>query len=171
VLEDRVMSEIAELLARRKAEGGLSDLQAFHVLALLLRTGRRVNEILMMDFEPLLPLIGPPDQDDRVEGGFVSRPRYQQTKIVTGCGMFATDESHRDELERQLVQTTHLIDQRYAVFEDRYGTAMPADNVWFVGRCREQAALQKVLIALDDVKVRPGAAVRGAGTPDDEETA
>jgi hypothetical protein len=36
---------------------------------------------------------------------------------------------------------------------------------------KEHAALQKVLIALDDVKVRAGAAVRGAGTPDNEETA
>jgi integrase len=359
VLEDRVMSEIsagAELLAQPKAEGGLGDLQAFHALALLLRTGRRVNEILMMDFEPLLPLIGSPDQDDRVEGGFVARLRYQQTKIVTGaptipvdaeivsivraqqatareilrandvdadpkylfirtrqnrlgshpysattlhsrlsalaraldirdsvgrpvavsqthqfrhtratsllnagvplhvvmryfghtsptmtmhyartlsetaeseflrfrkvtadgreltiapsdlfdmlhlsqradrvlpngwcmlppkqscdrgnaclsCGMFATDESHRGELERQLVQTTHLIEQRRAAFEDRYGTPMPADNVWLASRCKEQGALQKVLIALDEVKVRPGAAVRGAGTPDNAETA
>jgi hypothetical protein len=81
------------------------------------------------------------------------------------------DESHRAELERQLLQTTHLIEQRRAAFEDRYGTPMPADNVWLAGRCKEQAALQKVLIALDEVTVRPGAAVRGAGTPDNEETA
>jgi hypothetical protein len=85
--------------------------------------------------------------------------------------MFATDESHRDELKRQLVQTTQLIDQRRAVFEDRYGTPIPADNVWLAGRCKEQAALQKVLIALDDVTVRSGTAVRGAGTADNEETA
>jgi hypothetical protein len=85
--------------------------------------------------------------------------------------MFATDESHRDELEHQLVQTTHLIDQRRAAFEDRYGTPMPAENVWLASRGKEQAGLQKILIALDEVKVRPGAAVRGAGTTDNEETA
>jgi hypothetical protein len=67
--------------------------------------------------------------------------------------MFATDESHRDELTRQLAQTTHLIDQRRAAFEDRYGTPMPADNVWLAGRGKEQVALQKVLIALDEVGV------------------
>jgi hypothetical protein len=48
---------------------------------------------------------------------------------------------------------------------------MPAENVWLAGRGKEQAALQKILIALDEVKVRPGAAVRGAGTTDNEETA
>jgi hypothetical protein len=85
--------------------------------------------------------------------------------------MFATDESHRDELKRQLAQTTCLIDQRRAAFEDCYGTPMPTDNVWLAGRSKEQAALQKILIALDEVKVRPGAAVRGAGSNDTKETA
>jgi integrase len=84
VLEDDVVARIAEgaeLLARPKSEGGLGDLAAFHTLMLLIRTGRRVNEVLMMDFDPLLPLVGAKDVD---ESGLVARMRYQQTKVQTG---------------------------------------------------------------------------------------
>lgn len=84
VLEDDVVAGIAkgaELLALPKAEGGLGDLAAFHALMLLIRTGRRINEVLMMDFDPLLPLVGSKDTD---ESGLVARMRYQQTKVQTG---------------------------------------------------------------------------------------
>jgi integrase len=86
VLEDAVVTRIAagaELLAKPRTEGGLGDIQAFHILMLLIRTGRRVNEILMMDFDPLIPLQrtskSPPDTVDSAD--FVARLRYQQTKI------------------------------------------------------------------------------------------
>ncbi|MDJ0362226.1 site-specific integrase [Rhodococcus sp. H29-C3] len=84
VLEDDVVSRIAEgaeLLALPKADGGLGDLAAFHALMLLIRTGRRVNEVLMMDFDPLLPLVGTKDTD---ESGLIARMRYQQTKVQSG---------------------------------------------------------------------------------------
>lgn len=61
VLEDDVVTAIAsgaELLATPVDEGGIGDLQAFHAMLLLLRTGRRVNEVLLMDFDPLVPLVG-----------------------------------------------------------------------------------------------------------------
>lgn len=85
-LEDDVVARIAEggeLLARPRSEGGIGDLQAFHALMLLIRTGRRVNEVLMMDFDPLVPLIGTgsPQPDSDTDGDFVARLRYQQTKI------------------------------------------------------------------------------------------
>ncbi|GAB3815590.1 hypothetical protein GCM10028820_13380 [Tessaracoccus terricola] len=83
VLEDAVVARIAEgaeLLAKPKQEGGFGDLAAFHVLMLLIRTGRRVNEILMMDFDPLLPLVGAQASDG---SGLVARMRYQQTKVQT----------------------------------------------------------------------------------------
>jgi integrase len=87
VLEDAVISSIAEraeLLARPRPDG-LGDLQAFHALMLLIRTGRRVNEVLMMDFEPLLPLLRPGGStgEGTATGvdDFVARLRYQQTKI------------------------------------------------------------------------------------------
>ena len=50
------------------------------ILMLLARTGRRVNEICLLDRDPLLPL-GPAAQRDRRRDGFVARLRYQQTKI------------------------------------------------------------------------------------------
>lgn len=86
-LEDEVISQIAAgsgVLAAPKAEGGLDDRQAFHALMLLIRTGRRMNEVLMMDFEPLLPLLTTGKEDSREPDGFVARLRYQQTKITGG---------------------------------------------------------------------------------------
>lgn len=86
-LEDEVISTIAAgsgVLAASKAEGGLDDRQAFHALMLLIRTGRRMNEVLMMDFEPLLPLLTTGKQKDKEPDGFVARLAYQQTKITGG---------------------------------------------------------------------------------------
>jgi integrase len=87
VLDDDVVQRIAEgcdLLARPRSEGGCGDIQAFHALMLLIRTGRRLNEVLMMDFDPLIPLHRPPDSpatgSQQLED-FVARMRYQQTKI------------------------------------------------------------------------------------------
>ncbi|MFD4791629.1 tyrosine-type recombinase/integrase [Streptomyces sp. NPDC058459] len=86
-LEDEVISKIAVgsgVLAAPKSEGGLDDRQAFHALMLLIRTGRRMNEVLMMDFEPLLPLLTTNKQQDKEPDGFVARLAYQQTKITGG---------------------------------------------------------------------------------------
>ncbi len=87
VLDDDVVQRIAEgcdLLARPASEGGCGDIQAFHALMLLIRTGRRVNEVLMMDFDPLVALhrqSNGPTTDDSESRDFVARMRYQQTKI------------------------------------------------------------------------------------------
>jgi integrase len=353
VLEDDVVTKIlagADLLATPVSEGGLGDVQAFHALMLLIRTGRRINEVLLMDYDPLLPLVGAPAEGRQ---GFVARLRYQQTKVITDqpatipvdeeivaivraqqafacqfmteqgepareprylfirtsnnrlgrqpyssetmhvrlrkltellkitnsvgqpvrisrthsfrhtratnllnagvpihvvmrhfghltptmtmhyaktlaqtaereflrfkkvtadgralelspedlydvlkldqradrvlpngwcllppkqscsrgnacltCPQFTTDETHHDELARQLQETDALIISRRRAFTARFGTDMPDNNVWLDGRRQERDALQRVLIALDQVKLRPGAAVRGAGDPD-----
>lgn len=83
VLEDGVVEKIAagaQMLAKPVEDGGMGDEQALRALMLLIRTGRRVNEILMLDFDPLLALPRPLG-DDR--DGFVAKLRYQQTKIFT----------------------------------------------------------------------------------------
>jgi integrase len=67
------------VLAAPAEEAGLGDEQAMRILMLLARTGRRVNEICMLDRDPLLPLDMTPSVTD--PGGFVARLRYQQTKI------------------------------------------------------------------------------------------
>jgi hypothetical protein len=85
VLEDDTITQIArgaELLARPKDEGGLGDPQAFHALMLLLRTGRRINEVLLMEFEPLLPLISAQAEQD--DDALIARLHYQQTKVRSG---------------------------------------------------------------------------------------
>ncbi|MFR9794707.1 tyrosine-type recombinase/integrase [Streptomyces sp. MS06] len=359
-LEDEVISKIAAgsgTLATPKSEGGLDDRQAFHALMLLIRTGRRMNEVLMMDFEPLLPLLTTSKQEDKEPDGFVARLAYQQTKITGGdpptipvdeeivdiirrqqewarefiaaqgapegttprylflqtrnnplgmrpyasatfharlgaltktlsisdsvgrpvkisrthtfrhtratdlmnagvpihvvmrylghvtpsmtmhyaktlavtaereflrykkvtadgrtaevnpsdlydllhldqradrvlpngwcmlpprqvcskgnacltCDKFVTDASHRDELQHQLGQTEALIARRQAQFTARHGEPMGEDNIWLAGRLAETRALNKVLVALDQVKVREDGqlrAVRGAGVVD-----
>jgi len=69
------------LLGAPTAEGGLGDEQAMRILMLLARTGRRVNEICMLDHDPLLPLHLPSRTTTDDAEGFVARLRYQQTKI------------------------------------------------------------------------------------------
>ena len=86
VLDDDVMRRIAEgcdVLARPRSEGGLGDVQALHALMLLMRTGRRMNEVLMMDFDPLEAFHRNTRNDNAADADetFVSRMRYQQTKI------------------------------------------------------------------------------------------
>jgi len=84
VLEDEVVDKItrgAELLARPQADGGLDDLAAFHALMLLIRTGRRISEVLLMDFQPLSPLIGAAPAGDREGDVMVARISYRQTKV------------------------------------------------------------------------------------------
>ena len=49
---------------------------------LLIRLGRRVNEVLLMDFDPLLPLVGTPAGGvDASSGTMVARLQYRQIKV------------------------------------------------------------------------------------------
>ncbi len=83
VLSDEVVQQIAagaSLLGLSTDEGGMGDEQALRALLLLIRTGRRINEVLMLDFDPLETLQTPLGDSDT---GFVARLRYQQTKVYT----------------------------------------------------------------------------------------
>ena len=75
------------------------------------------------------------------------------------CSVFVTDHTHRDVLQRQLRETTNLIDRATTEFEQRHGHPMPVDNVWLIRRRAEHSALTKLLVALDDV---PDSAAHGA---------
>ena len=59
---------------------GIGDPQAARAWLLQALTGRRVSEILMLDFDPITAVPGL-DPDRVEEGAFVARLRYQQTKI------------------------------------------------------------------------------------------
>ena len=82
VLEDEVVAKILQgsyWLSTPREEGGMGDEQALRALMLLSKTGRRVSEITMLDFDPLVPTLqGSGDPD-----GFTARLRYQQTKVMT----------------------------------------------------------------------------------------
>lgn len=77
------------------------------------------------------------------------------------CSVFATDVTHRTVLERQLDNTTTLIDRTTTEFEIRHGSPMPDDNVWLTHRRAEKAALTKLLEALP---TDPGRAIQGGGS-------
>jgi integrase len=61
---------------------GLGDEQAMRAFLLAIATGRRISEILMMDFAPLSPVPGLDASQAAQDGGPAARLRYQQTKIA-----------------------------------------------------------------------------------------
>ena len=62
-------------------------------------------------------------------------------------------------LQRQLDETTDLINRTTTEFEQRHGHPMPDDNVWLTQRRAEHTALARLLDALDQT---PDAAAHGA---------
>ena len=80
--DDVTMGQVlahAGVLAAVKSEGGMGDEQAMRLLMLLVRTGRRVSELCLIDYDCLLPLQGLPERPD--SDALVAKLRYQQTKI------------------------------------------------------------------------------------------
>jgi hypothetical protein len=77
------------------------------------------------------------------------------------CSVFVTDHTHRDVLQRQLRETTDLIDRATTEFEQRHGHPMPEDNVWLTRRRTEHQALERLLDTLDH---EPDSAAHGAIT-------
>jgi len=76
------------------------------------------------------------------------------------CSVFVTDATHRTVLQRQLDDTTELIDRTTTAFGQRHGREMPDDNVWLSQRRAEQQALTRLLEAL---LPEPEQAIQGAG--------
>ncbi len=84
--DDHTMAQVmrhAGLLGAPIEEGGIGDEQAMRNLMLLARTGRRANELLLLDFDCLLPIPGlaAQDHDDSSPDAVVAKLRFQQTKI------------------------------------------------------------------------------------------
>jgi integrase len=79
VIDPGAFTQIMAGIGVLAEEGGLGDEQAMRILMLLARTGRRVNEICLLDRDPLLALDKPPSAIDA--DGLVARLHYQQTKI------------------------------------------------------------------------------------------
>ncbi len=79
------------------------------------------------------------------------------------CSVFATDATHAAALQRQLDDTTVLIDRATTEFENRHGRPMPDDNVWLAQRRAEQQALTRLL---ESLPADSGRAVQGGGCRD-----
>lgn len=108
------IAEGSELLAIARADGGLGGLQAFHALMLLIRTGRRLNEVLMMDFDPLESLHPmAPDSttsdNDATDGAFVARLRYKQTKIESDTPASIPVEAEIVSINRAPQENAHSL--------------------------------------------------------------
>jgi Phage integrase family len=82
IIDDTTMTKImgqAGALGAPVADGGFGDEQAMRLLMLQARLGRRINELCMLDHDPLSMLDHPAGAQD--PGAFTARLRYQQTKI------------------------------------------------------------------------------------------
>jgi integrase len=94
LLSDAAFAQImagVHVLGDPVEEGGLGDEQAMRALMLLARTGRRLNEILLLDFDPLIRVDGLPAAAEGEEA-IVARLRYQQTKIDQAPDTILVDE-------------------------------------------------------------------------------
>ncbi len=83
IIDDTAMAKIMGgigQLGEKAGDGGLDDPQAMRIMMLQARLGRRINEILMLDTDPLLPL-ATGQAAGQEPGAMIARLRYQQTKI------------------------------------------------------------------------------------------
>ena len=106
------------------------------------------------------------DRADRfLPNGYCLLPPLQKCEkgnACLTCSVFVTDDSHLAVLQRQLEQTTLLIERTAAQFLERHGRPMPDGNVWRVEREAERDALARLLSSM---QASPGRAVQGAGSP------
>ena len=106
------------------------------------------------------------DRADRfLPNGYCLLPPLQKCEkgnACLTCGVFVTDDSHLAVLQRQLKETTDLIERTAARFLERHGRPMPEGNVWLVEREAEREALARLLSSM---QASPGRAVQGAGSP------
>jgi hypothetical protein len=83
--DEHTMAQVmrhAGLLGAPPEEGGIGDEHAMRILMLLARTGRRASELLLLDFDCLLPIPGiPAHRHDTSPDAVVAKLRFQQTKI------------------------------------------------------------------------------------------
>jgi hypothetical protein len=107
-----------------------------------------------------------PGRADRfLPNGYCLLPPLQKCEkgnACLTCGVFVTDDSHLAVLQRQVEQTTQLIERTTARFLERHGRPMPDGNVWLVEREAERDALARLLATM---QASPGRAVQGAGSP------
>jgi integrase len=114
LLTDAAFAQIMaglHVLGDPASESGMGDEQAMRALMLLARTGRRLNEILLLDFDPLIQVDGLPPAANP-GGALVAKLRYQQTKIDDAPNTIFVDEEivaiirSQQEWARDRISTT-----------------------------------------------------------------
>ncbi len=78
-----------------------------------------------------------------------------------GCGHFATDTTHLDELRAQLAATEALIQTRRDQYRQRAGRELGDDNIWIIERHREIDSLHAII---DRLAATADNSVAGPGT-------
>lgn len=82
-----------------------------------------------------------------------------------GCGHFATDRTHIEDLRAQREGTARLLESRRAQHLERSGRELGDENVWVAERLREIRSLDAIIAKLE-TDVPDGSSVAGAGTKD-----
>ncbi len=121
----------AGVLGARREEGALGDEQGMRILMLLARTGRRIGELRLLDFDCLLPIQGLTAREDESDpDAIVAKLRYQQTKIEGAPDTIFVDQEvdaiiHAQQQWaharlRSLLQDDHVLPPRYLFLATRY---------------------------------------------------
>jgi integrase len=79
-----------------------------------------------------------------------------------GCGHFATDATHLDDLRAQQAATEALLASRRDQYRQRSGRELGEDNIWVIERRRELRSLEAIIERLSSSE--SDEAVSGAGT-------
>ena len=91
---------------------GLGQEQAYRMLLLQIKTGRRMSELALMDFDPLLPLLNPPTTNTAPADGSpsgVAWMRYQQTKIDGSSDRIIVDQECVNLIHAQQAWVRHAL--------------------------------------------------------------
>jgi integrase len=93
---------------------GIGDPQAMRAFLLILLTGRRINEICMLDPDPIEPLLTigdhPAEDDPQDPTQLVARLRYQQTKIAAAPNTTPVEQAVVNVIrEQQRWVAEHLV--------------------------------------------------------------
>jgi hypothetical protein len=117
-------------------------------------TSRRINP------NELFRIRGRHPRRSKKPATFVTFGKFREACLT--CSVFVTDTSYLDTLQRQLDETSALIDRTAKQFEKRHGKPMPHDNVWLAQRSTERDALVKLIATMRE---NPSRACQGAATP------
>jgi hypothetical protein len=72
-------------------------------------------------------------------------PLIKFREACLGCGHFATDATHLDDLRAQHAATEALLATRRDQYRQRSGRELGEDNIWVIERRRELRSLEAII--------------------------